>query len=68
MIAVIGDSENVGSIGVHASLGFHMVGTMKSTGIKFGRWIDVVTMQRAVGQGGREHSNLTGVMRFIRGL
>ncbi|MFL5255147.1 MAG: GNAT family N-acetyltransferase [Rhodopila sp.] len=51
MIAVIGDSENVGSIGVHASLGFHMVGTMKSVGIKFGRWIDVVTMQRPLGRG-----------------
>jgi len=51
MIAVIGDSENVASIGVHASLGFHMVGTMKSTGIKFGRWIDVVSMQRALGKG-----------------
>jgi L-amino acid N-acyltransferase YncA len=51
MIAVIGDSENVGSIGVHATLGFHMVGTMKSTGIKFGRWLDVVTMQRPLGKG-----------------
>jgi phosphinothricin acetyltransferase len=51
MIAVIGDSENVGSIGVHASLGFHRIGTMKSAGIKFGRWIDVVTMQRALGKG-----------------
>jgi phosphinothricin acetyltransferase len=51
MIAVIGDSENVGSIGVHASLGFHMIGTMKAAGIKFGRWIDVVTMQRPLGKG-----------------
>jgi L-amino acid N-acyltransferase YncA len=51
MIAVIGDSENVGSIGVHASLGFHMVGTMRSAGIKFGRWLDVVTMQRPLGKG-----------------
>jgi L-amino acid N-acyltransferase YncA len=51
MIAVIGDSENVGSIGVHATLGFHIVGTMKSTGIKFGRWLDVVTMQRPLGKG-----------------
>ena len=51
MIAVIGDSDNVGSIGVHASLGFHMVGTMRSVGIKFGRWIDVVTMQRPLGRG-----------------
>jgi L-amino acid N-acyltransferase YncA len=51
MIAVIGDAENIGSIGVHATLGFHMVGTMKSTGIKFGRWLDVVTMQRPLGKG-----------------
>jgi L-amino acid N-acyltransferase YncA len=51
MIAVIADSENVGSIGVHASLGFHMVGTMRSAGIKFGRWLDVVTMQRPLGKG-----------------
>jgi L-amino acid N-acyltransferase YncA len=51
MIAVIGDSENVGSIGVHASLGFHMIGTMRSAGMKFGRWLDVVTMQRPLGKG-----------------
>ncbi len=51
MIAVIGDSENVGSIGVHASLGFQMIGTMKSAGLKFGRWLDVVTMQRPLGKG-----------------
>lgn len=51
MIAVIGDSENVGSIGVHATLGFHMVGTMKAVGVKFGHWLDVVTMQRAIGTG-----------------
>ena len=51
MIAVIGDSENVGSIGVHASLGFQMVGTMRAVGVKFGRWVDVVTMQRPLGRG-----------------
>jgi L-amino acid N-acyltransferase YncA len=51
MIAVIGDAENTGSIGVHASLGFHMVGTMRAAGIKFGRWVDVVTMQRPLGRG-----------------
>jgi L-amino acid N-acyltransferase YncA len=51
MIAVIGDSENTGSIGVHASLGFNMIGTMRAVGIKFGRWLDVVTMQRSVGKG-----------------
>jgi phosphinothricin acetyltransferase len=51
MIAVIGDSENVGSIGVHASLGFQMVGTLRSVGVKFGQWVDVVSMQRALGRG-----------------
>jgi phosphinothricin acetyltransferase len=51
MIAVIGDSENVGSIGVHASLGFQRVGTLRSVGIKFGRWLDAVYMQRALGRG-----------------
>jgi phosphinothricin acetyltransferase len=51
MIAVIGDSENVGSVGVHVSLGFHKIGTMRAVGIKFGRWLDVVTMQRSLGRG-----------------
>ena len=54
VLAVIGDSENVGSIGLHASLGFRQVGLMRSAGAKFGRWIDVVTMQRAVGVGDLE--------------
>jgi len=51
MIAVIGDAENVGSVGVHVSLGFHKIGTMRAVGIKFGRWLDVVTMQRSLGRG-----------------
>jgi L-amino acid N-acyltransferase YncA len=51
MIAVIGDSENVGSIGVHSSLGFQKVGTLHASGIKFGRWLDSVYMQRALGRG-----------------
>lgn len=51
MLAVIGDSENVGSIGVHASLGFQTVGTLRAAGLKFGRWLDVVQMQRALGAG-----------------
>ena len=49
MLAVIGDSDNVGSIGVHASLGFQRVGTLRDVGFKFGRWIDVVIMQRHLG-------------------
>src|SRR5258708_20856258 len=51
MIAVIGDSDNVGSIGVHASLGFRKAGTLHASGIKFGRWLDAVYMQRALGRG-----------------
>ncbi len=51
MIAVIGDSENVGSIGVHASLGFQRIGTLRSVGLKFGRWLDTVYMQRTLGAG-----------------
>ena len=51
MIAVIGDSENAGSVGMHASLGFRIVGTLHAAGMKFGRWLDVVFMQRALGAG-----------------
>ena len=53
MIAVIGDSENVGSIGLHLSLGFRQVGVMRAVGMKFGRWVDVVTMQRPLGEADR---------------
>ena len=51
MVAVIGDSENVGSIGLHISLGFRQVGVLKAVGMKFGRWVDVVQMQKALGEG-----------------
>ncbi|MBI3701552.1 MAG: N-acetyltransferase [Afipia sp.] len=51
MIAVIGDSANAGSIALHARAGFHMVGTHPDVGFKFGRWLDSVLMQRALGKG-----------------
>lgn len=51
MIAVIGDSGNAGSIGLHASLGFHKIGVVQSVGFKLGRWVDTVMMQRPLGQG-----------------
>jgi phosphinothricin acetyltransferase len=54
MFAVIGDSENVGSIGLHLSLGFRQCGVMKSAGVKFGRWLDVVFMQRPIGIGDQD--------------
>jgi L-amino acid N-acyltransferase YncA len=51
MIAVIGDSANAGSIKLHASLGFVRAGVLRSSGFKFGRWVDSVTMQRPLGKG-----------------
>lgn len=51
MLAVIGDSSNAGSIGVHRTLDFEHVGLLKAAGWKFGRWLDVVLMQRALGTG-----------------
>ena len=51
MIAVIGDSANRGSIRLHAACGFRRIGTLKSVGFKFGRWVDSVIMQRAIGAG-----------------
>lgn len=51
MLAVIGDAANAGSVGVHTALGFQHTGVLKSAGWKFGRWLDVVLMQRTLGQG-----------------
>ncbi len=51
LIAVIGDSANAGSIGVHRSAGFEPVGVMRSCGWKFNRWLDVVLMEKSVGLG-----------------
>lgn len=51
MIAVIGDSHNYGSIGLHAALGFRRVGVLQAVGFKFGRWIDSVIMQKDLQDG-----------------
>lgn len=51
MLAVIGDSGNAGSIGLHTRLGFRHVGTNEAVGFKLGRWVDTVTMQLALGEG-----------------
>ena len=51
MIAVIGGSETVPSIRLHTALGFAQVGIFPAIGFKFGRWIDSVYMQRALGPG-----------------
>jgi L-amino acid N-acyltransferase YncA len=51
MIAVIGDSAQRPSIALLESLGFRHVGTLEAVGFKFGRWLDTVLMQRALGAG-----------------
>jgi phosphinothricin acetyltransferase len=51
MMAVIGDSAQAGSIGVHRACGFEDAGVFKAVGFKFGRWLDTVQMQRALGEG-----------------
>jgi len=51
MLAVIGDSANQASIGLHRALGFEPSGTLQSVGWKFGRWLDVVLMQRPLRAG-----------------
>lgn len=51
VMAVIGDSANEASIGLHRALGFEMKGTMPAVGHKFGRWLDIVFMQRSLNGG-----------------
>ena len=51
MMAVIGGSDNAGSIGLHRRLGFERKGVLKAVGFKAGRWVDVVLMQRALNGG-----------------
>jgi phosphinothricin acetyltransferase len=53
MVAVIGDSGNAASIGLHRKHGFRVVGTLVAVGFKFGRWVDSVLMQRELGEGDR---------------
>ena len=54
MVAVIGDEESKGSIGLHRSLGFEPAGILKGIGYKHGRWLSTVLMQRPLGSGMRE--------------
>ena len=51
MVAIIGDSANEASIGLHSRLGFETIGVQPSVGFKFGRWVDSVTMQLPLGEG-----------------
>ena len=51
MLAVVGDSANAGSIALHRRFGFELVGTLRSVGFKFGRWVDTPILQRALAPG-----------------
>ena len=51
LIAVIGDSANQGSVRVHEAVGFTHVGVLKACGWKFGKWLDVVLMEKTLGLG-----------------
>jgi phosphinothricin acetyltransferase len=59
MIAVIGDSANTGSIGLHAACGFRFAGVLRASGWKFDRWLDTVLMQRELGAADRHAPDLT---------
>jgi L-amino acid N-acyltransferase YncA len=51
LVAVIGDSAHAASIELHRGAGFAMIGTIRASGYKFGRWVDTVLMQRSLGAG-----------------
>jgi L-amino acid N-acyltransferase YncA len=53
MVAVVGDSANAGSIGLHQAMGFSLAATLPSCGWKFDRWLDIVILERWLGTGDR---------------
>ena len=61
MCAVIGDSGNAASIGLHAALGFERKGVFPDMGYKFGRWVDLVWMQRPLNGGGSRDPDAPGL-------
>ena len=61
MIAVIGDSGNAASIGLHRAMGFETFGTMPALGFKHGRWVDIVWMQKALNGGGARPPDGAGI-------
>lgn len=61
LVAVIGDSGNAASIGLHAALGFKQQGVFPSMGYKFGRWVDLVWMQRDLNGGGSREPDAPGL-------
>lgn len=64
IIAIIGDSANQDSQGLHRALGFEHTGVMKSVGFKHGRWLDTVVMQRSLGAGDSRPPEHSAVSRL----
>ena len=62
MVALIGDSRNAGSVGIHTALGFTHGGVMSGVGFKAGRWLDVVIMQRALNGGADGEPDAAGLI------
>ena len=60
VMAIIGDSANAGSVGLHRALGFTQVGIVEACGWKFGAWRDIVIMQKTLGTGSVEPPDGTG--------
>ena len=63
LIAIIGDSGNAASIGLHKAHGFQDIGVIPSIGFKFGRWLDSVLLQRPLGEGDSSLPELPSVER-----
>jgi phosphinothricin acetyltransferase len=61
LMAVIGDSGNSGSIGLHAALGFEPAGTVRDVGYKHGRWLDIVILQKALNGGAERDPDALGL-------
>lgn len=64
VLAVIGDSDNAGSIGLHRALGFEPSGVARSVGYKHGRWVDIVFMQKALNGGAGRDPDAPGLSLF----
>ena len=61
LMAVIGDSANTGSIGLHAAMGFEQVGVFRDVGYKHRRWLDIVLMQKRLRDGGEREPEGAGL-------
>ncbi len=62
LLALVGDSDNAGSLALHTALGFERLGTLPAVGFKHGRWLDAVWMRRALNAGEHAPPDAPGLM------